>query len=290
MKCLIDADILAYEISACGVVQDPETGETIIKGFDYVADLLHQRIKEIEAECWATEPSTLYLTGDSKLWAAINKRRRFSGEDEIQWTPNFRKNAAQTKPYKANRAEEKPVHFDNLRAYMLTAFDVVVSNGCEADDMIGIELAKAGDKLDVICCTRDKDLRQVPGMHFGWPCGKQPQYGPKRVSALGELELSEVNTLKGCGRKFFWAQMVTGDTVDNIPGLKRGGPVLAYKTLAHLNTEAEMLQAVCDLYRERHGEGWPLYMQEQADLLYITQTEEECNDRIEKYNMEPICL
>lgn len=272
MKCLIDADILVYEISSTGQFTNEE-GVLVVRDFNFVAEALDQRIKEIEAECWATEPSTLYLTGDEKLFRSINRKRRREGEEELkEFKENFRKEIATTKEYKGSRKTEKPFHFNNIREYMLNEYDVVVAFGLEADDLIAIELTKAGDKLDVICCTRDKDLRMVPGMHFGWPCGAQPQYGPKRVTHFGELHYDEEkNKLTGDGFLFFCAQLIVGDKVDNIPGLPRGGDALAWKLLKDCTTVDEAKAMVLGAYKEKLGEDYLGYFREQANLLWMVR-------------------
>ena len=280
MRCLIDADILAYEISASGQFKDEESGELVIRSFDAVAELLDQRIKEIEGECWATEESVLYLTGDQKLFKLVNKARGFSGEEKIpEFKENFRKEVAKTKVYKGSRKTEKPYHFDNIRAYMLSKYKVEVAFGFEADDLIAIEMTKSGDRLDVICCTRDKDLRMVPGMHFGWPCGAQEQLGPLRVTSLGELSYDEgKNKLKGNGYLFFLSQLITGDSVDNIPGIPKGGPKLAYNTLKDVQSEEEGLKLVWDLYKSRLPETFKEYFKEQATLLWMKRGEDDDQD------------
>jgi len=270
MKCLIDADILAYEISASGAFKDDETGETVIRPFQSVADLFDQRIKEIEGECWATEPSTLYLTGDQTLLKGVNRRRKLEGKEPLAPKGNFRKEIATTKEYKGQRKSEKPFHFDNLREYMIANYDVVIAWGLEADDLISIELTKSGDKLDVICCTRDKDLRTVAGMHFGWPCGAQPQYGPKRVTELGELHYNEEKRkLTGEGFLFFCAQMIMGDPVDNIPGLPKGGPKLAWELLQDVKDEVSAMDCVRSAYIDKLGEDYEEYFNEQYQLLWM---------------------
>lgn len=270
MKCLIDADILAYEIASAGAYKDEETGETVIRPFQPVADLFDQRIKEIEGECWATEPSTLYLTGDRKLLVSLNRKRKHEGLPPLEFKENFRKEIAKTKEYKGTRKTEKPFHFDNLREYMLANYDVVIAQGLEADDLISIELTKAGDKLDVICCTRDKDLRMVPGMHYGWPCGAQPQYGPKRVTELGELFYNEEkNKLTGDGILFFYSQLITGDKVDNIPGLPGAGDKKAWELLRGCPDSIEADIRVSGLYEDKFGESWCEYYEEQSKLLWM---------------------
>lgn len=267
MKPLIDMDVLVYEIGSCGQGKD-EDGNVFVRDFEYVAELLDQRIKEICNEVWADEEPVLYITGDEKLFKRINRKKT----GVLEFKPNFRVAAAKTKVYKGQRKQEKPFHYHNIRAYVIDKYETVVTNGIEADDAICIETYKAyrEGRNDVIACTRDKDLRMVPGQHFGWACGKQPQFGPTTVSPIGSLEIyGTPKKIRGTGDKFFYSQLITGDTVDNIPGLPKGGPVLAYNTLSHLHSEDELYQAVSELYRGRIGDGWEDYLQEQADLLYM---------------------
>ncbi|QHJ80636.1 MAG: hypothetical protein [Bacteriophage sp.] len=276
MKCLIDSDILVYEIANCGQYTDPESGELIVREFDYVAGLLDQKIQEIEALCWATEPSVLYLTGDRKLTKSVNKKRKYEGKEEVEFVPNFRFKVAKKKKYKAGRKPDKPFHYNNIREYMLANYECVIAEGMEADDMICVELVRNGDQLSVICCSRDKDLRMVAGMHFGWECGRQPQFGPQRVDFIGEIRLSkDRKVIKGEGIKFFYSQLITGDGVDNIPGLRNGGPVLAFKSLSDLGTEELLFECVAGLYEAEYGQDWRTEFQEQADLLWMIRELDE---------------
>ncbi len=270
--CLIDADILqlAYECSACGQYTDDETNELIIREFDFVAELLDQRIQEIEAECWADKPSVLFLTGDERLNHLVNKRNRFLQESEVLYIRNFRHDVAVTKAYKGQRHQDKPLHFNNIRAYMLNKYNCIVTNGIEADDLICVTLRTNPEEY--IACSRDKDLRQVEGTHFSWVCGSQPQWGPSEVTELGYIELTaNRKKIKGTGLKFFYSQLITGDAVDNIPGLPKGGPVLAYESIHDCESEAELFERVSALYQQRFGDDWRVHFQEQADLLWMAR-------------------
>ena len=273
IKCLIDADILVYELAFSGQYKHEDTDEVIIRDFDFVAELLDQKIKEIEAECWSNEPSLLFLTNDSTLNKQVNRLRKIRGQEPQEYKPNFRIEVAKAKPYKGTRKQDKPFHRDNIRAYMLANYDCVVANGMEADDLLCVYQQQA-EPLTTIICTRDKDLRMMEGMHFGWPCGAQPQFGPKQVSTLGELTYVN-NKLKGEGSKFFYSQLITGDSCDNIPGLPRGGPALAFKLLEGKSSESDMFTAVADRYRDKFGDDWRRAMKEQADLLWMVR---ELND------------
>jgi 5'-3' exonuclease len=241
MKPLVDADVLRYEVGSVGE-GTPEEGP---RSFDYVMEVLDGKIRDICEAVQATEPPTLYLTGKG----------------------NFREEVAETKPYKGNRPSEKPFHFDNLTAYMFNQYDTIEVQGMEADDAMCIRqqenLAWRSDGAEeytlwkeeckTIICTRDKDLRQVQGWHYGWECGAQREYGPVFVTDPGFLLLDTSKKppkLTGAGEVFFWAQMLTGDSVDNIPGCKGVGPVKAYDVLTQTPPE-HYQDAVMDMYQQK---------------------------------------
>ncbi len=206
-------------------------------------------------------PPKLYLTGPSWYW-------------KDKYKPNFREALAVSKDYKGTRKNEKPFHYKNLFYYIATSFDTTVANGCEADDLICIEQTSRLDKLDTIICTRDKDLRMCEGWHYGWECGLQPEFGPHYYNKLGEISLVKTksgNKLVGGGKAFFFAQLLTGDTVDNIGGLDKTGPVKAYKLLNGATSEGEYYNIVKHAYQDYWGELWREKLQEQANLLWIAQ-------------------
>ena len=232
---------------------------------------------------WSTEPPLLFLTNDRRLHKKVNKQRKKEGKEELEYMPNFRDEVAQKKEYKGNRKAEKPFHYDNLTAYIFSKYDVKVAVGMEADDLMSVyqwERVKQGH-LDTIICSRDKDLRITPGMHFSWSCGRQEQFGPARVTELGELKLIKNNKkIFGTGLSFFYSQLITGDVVDNVPGLPKGGPVLAYKTLAECGSELEMFNSVAALYQDRFGDDWRAEMREQTDLLWMVRELDEKGEPI----------
>ena len=272
MKCLIDGDILVYECAFAGEYVDEETGEKVAKPFDDVKEVFEQRLREIEDQCWANEPSHIFLTGDEHLLKMVNKERKRNGEEPLCYHPNFRIEVAKSVPYK-NRKSTKPYHYHNLRAWIWATYSPTIAWGCEADDLLAVY--QDTEEFTTIICSRDKDLRQVPGMQFSWECGAQPAWGPLRVEEVGELALPKPNKLVGSGLKFFFSQVITGDRVDTIPGLPRGGPTLAFKTLGGLSTEKEMYDAVARLYEEKLGEGWETYLEEQINLLWMVREMDE---------------
>ena len=245
MKPLIDADILVYQAAFGG--EDRESGEVF--GFDNVGELIDKAIATICAAVYATETPSIFLTGGV----------------------NFRNEIAVTKPYKGGR-KEKPFHYKNARAYIMSLPGAVMTDGIEADDAMAIEQTSRIKFKDTVICTRDKDLRQVPGFHYGWEHYLQPEFFMKWVDPLGYLEYDEEkNKISGTGSLFFCSQLITGDPVDNIPGLPRKGPKKAYDTLKDVKTEEEAIVAVAELYKESFGDFWKDFLLEQGRLLWMVR-------------------
>ncbi len=252
MQPLWDADVLVYE---CGFA-----AETAWKGenegvdvserpppFDRVADLLDNRIANGNAIVGATMPPILFLTGKT----------------------NFRYEIAKRTPYKAGRGA-KPYHYKNILAYIKGKYDYRITEGLEADDLMAIEQTKRPE--ETIICTRDKDLRQVWGYHFGWELANQPQFGPERVEGLGYIRLSNRrDKIHGTGPLFFYSQCLTGDSVDSIPGIPKCGPVKAYKILEHAKTEEEAFRSVLSAYQAQYPETYREELLEQGRLLHMTR-------------------
>lgn len=260
MQPLIDGDVLRYEIGAVGEYINDD-GTTGYRDFDWVADTIQSRIMDICEAVGASEAPIVFLTGDSRLLGS-------------EYKPNFRESIAISKGYKGTRRGVRPFHYDNLTAYIRWRWLTQIANGCEADDLISIEQMRRLDALDTIICTRDKDLRQCPGWHYGWECGKQPEFGPVKYDDFGTISLVKMpsgNKIVGGGKKFFFSQLLTGDTVDNIGGLNKTGPVKAYTALAEANDEDRCRTIVRDMYQSQHPDNWLSLLQEQSDLLWIVK-------------------
>ena len=119
MQPLIDADVLRYEVGFAAEAGWQQDG---VPPFDYAAELLDMRIQNICGVVGATAPPILYLTGKH----------------------NFRTQIATRQPYK-DRPSAKPWHFYNLTAYMKGNYDVRLTEGLEADDLMAIEQCKQDD-------------------------------------------------------------------------------------------------------------------------------------------------
>ena len=71
--------------------------------------------------------------------------------------------------YKANRKDKpKPVHLQACRDYLVEAWNAEISDGCEADDLIGIAATNCEDPMAFIICSIDKDLKMIAGNHYNF--------------------------------------------------------------------------------------------------------------------------
>lgn len=279
---LIDADVLRYEVGSVGEKLNKETGELEIRSFDFVKEVFDERIRTIVDGCGA-DNFTLFITADRSTHRIA---RRSGREVPNDFHPNFREALATGKVYKGTRKQDKPFHWINLTAYILSLPSVSISLGCEADDSIAITHVE--QRETTIICTRDKDLRMVPGWHYGWECGKQPEFGPVEYDSLGKIELvrsKSGNKIVGGGFKFFGAQLLTGDVVDNIGGLRGVGPVKAYELLSNASSEREVFSAVQRHYEEVVGDDWRKLLEEQCHLLWIIRERNE-DGTLKHFNIE----
>ena len=249
MQCLIDADILLYEIGFKSQMKDKDTGEIVPRDWEFAMSAMDRAIANICAECYATEPPILFLTGKG----------------------NFRDEISKERVYKGNRKSNKPFHFSNLRAYALATYDCREQDGFEADDLLALEQQSRLGDLDTIICSRDKDLRIQPGFHYSWEVGGQPRFGPARVERLGTLALKRGGKkLFGTGQRFFYAQCLMGDSTDNIPGVRGFGPARAYNALVGCNSVEELEEAVLCIYQDKYGDEAVDKLLERGRLLHMT--------------------
>ena len=136
---------------------------------------------------------------------------------------NFRFDVAVTAPYKGNRKDKaKPKHLPLLREYLQVSWDASVSDGQEADDDIAIRATELGE--DCIIASIDKDFLQVPGWHYNFVKKVKKHVTPEE------------------GLRFFYKQILMGDSADNIKGIFRVGEKKATKMLAELKTEQQFYQ------------------------------------------------
>ena len=174
---------------------------------------------------------------------------------------NYRFDIAKTQVYKGNRKQPKPVHYEALREYLIKNWNAEVIEGKEADDELGILQTN-----DTIICSIDKDLRMIPGHHYNFVTKEK-----ELIQNPGYLKLENNNRkLVGGGLKWFYAQMLLGDSADNIPGIPGYGPVKVHATLGSAVDELELVKRTYDSYLSGLNEHNVVdRFLEVADLLWI---------------------
>lgn len=151
---------------------------------------------------------------------------------------NFRFEVATLLPYKGKREESnRPVHYDFIRQMLQGEYAAQVVDGIEADDALSITQwhhVVNPTSWTTILGTQDKDLKMVPGLH----------YNPSKREMF---DMSPVDS-----RFAFYCQLLSGDSVDNIPGIYRIAEKTAEKKLLRLKNRSnkEIYTAVLRAYND----------------------------------------
>lgn len=163
---------------------------------------------------------------------------------------NFRDAIATRAKYKGNRdAQARPVHYKALRTYLTERYNAIEAVGQEADDELGIGMTEYPGS---VCVSFDKDLLQIPGRHYNW------------------VTKEEFTISKKDGALNFWAQVLAGDPVDNVPGIEKIGPAKARKILEGVRSSAEAENVVLMAYLDKYGNTLgPKYMEETKALVWV---------------------
>lgn len=168
---------------------------------------------------------------------------------------NFRiAEASEAFPYKGNRKDApRPPLLGDIKQWMIDEYDAELQVGQEADDALSIAACTKGHGI----ATIDKDLDGCPGWHYNWVKGD--------MYYVSGLEAD----------RFFYTQMLTGDSTDNIPGLfKRTGKKVMAKVkapLQELNAPADMYAYVKQVYMDAIEEKGMSSTEEDVDYWLLTQ-------------------
>lgn len=207
----------------------------------------------------ALEHPTLGKTKTLNLWLTPSDRSNFRFDVVNTEGPNGM-------GYKAGRGT-KPHYYSLIRQRVIDKWDAVEIQGYEADDALGLY-----QSTNTVASHIDKDINMISGWHYNYVTNDFYYIR----DGLGELELVDGKIKKG-GKAFFWLQMLTGDRIDNIPGIPKIGPKTAYNMLKDCKTELECYSVVEKAYYDCYTDSPDVYaiMAEIADLLYICTSPSE---------------
>lgn len=197
---LIDSDIVAFRSSAAAENED------LGIALHYVDRTLEDIVAGSGADSYQ-----LYLTG--------------KGNFRYKVFPEYKQGRAK---------QQRPRHLASVRDYLID-LGAVVSDGCEADDLLGVAQCTG---TDTVIVSLDKDLLMIPGPHYSWEIK-----GKGWVREAHHTDVSEVDALR-----WFYTQLITGDPTDGIKGVQGVGKKGAERALAGLTDEADLLEACRSLY------------------------------------------
>jgi len=128
---------------------------------------------------------------------------------------------------------------------MVKHFKAEVIEGMEADDALALNQTD-----ETVIASIDKDLLMVAGKHYNFVKKEWTTVTPEE------------------GIKWFYMQMLMGDKVDNIIGIRGIGIKKAEKILAE---SKDWDATVESRYEDEFGEGWYQRMVQNTQLLWMLQ-------------------
>lgn len=276
----IDGDVLLYETAFASqkthyhlnrddaLVQSFPNSDSC-KVYCAANELDYRALRAVSADAPACITTTLEVLPESvcrlifkeKLSRILNKCEASEHTIHMSGDSNFRTTVAVTKPYKGNRIQPKPVHYEHVKEMLRSDPRAAISINCEADDDMAMSALADGGVISTI----DKDLNSVEGLHHDWNLGIK-----YKVSVA-------------LARWFFCYQMLRGDTVDNIPGVPGLGDKKIEKLIGHLKDSPI---AAWSVVLAEYGKG-PFkvggvatappeqYLLEQGQLLWMQRSRDE---------------
>jgi len=175
--------------------------------------------------------------------------------------------------YKSNRGgTEKPLWFKEVRDYMIEQWGAVEIEGIEADDTVTI-IKNTLENTFIVAVDKDI-LNCIPGTHF------DARKGQAQFVTVTETQANFA----------FAKSLLTGDTIDGIPNVKRGyGPKTAEKELL-ASTDTTLEETALKIFiREFGEEQGKLKFDIQKKLLKILDSLETLPEGVKFEVPEPIC-
>ena len=194
---------------------------------------------------------------DQTIASIMSELEGSTGKIAIKGSDNFRKEIYPE--YKGHRkkelTEQEKEFFAYSYDYLQNGWGAIPANGMEADDLLAIwNTEKPG-----IIVSIDKDLLQVPGLHFNT---RNKEY---------------TNVTEDEGSLLLHTQVLMGDSVDNITGLKGIGKVKAAKVMEGVPV-SQHLSAVKSFWQKTFGRGWEDDLQLNMDLIYLKRSMDDRYD------------
>lgn len=247
---LLDADFLVYQAAAT-----VKTLPTAIKRF-YTLVLEH-----------------MFLTGCSKCRIYITPSNCAKCNRYFYPTVKVYQDQRQKRQELPLKAPLKQHLLNNPDEYAAQGINVGASDWFEADDLMIIHAHELG--ANGIVCSGDKDLRLTPGPWWDNERGKLDIIPDRYGHLYWDGDAPSNARCKGRGTKFFWAQMLMGDSADNVKGItlfdgKLCGAAKAYELLKSIDNETDAANFVCQAYARNNQN-----VLAEAEMLWLRRTEDD---------------
>ena len=173
------------------------------------------------------------IVNDLEEKYTIDKVLTFSGSKG-----NFRKLI--TSKYKANRKKQVlPPLLSEMQNYVKSQYDSIYGYGIETDDMVARYWKQISDELgrnEVMIVSIDKDYKQFPCLMYNY------HYKHQEI-----LDITEEEAMFN-----FYAQMIEGDTADNVNYFKGKGKRFAEKYFADCSTKYQYTRKLYELFKQEY--------------------------------------
>lgn len=266
----IDGDILPYRvgfatqrtiytISTQGYISGPvlvtPSKRVVNKLMSENPDLIVETHEHLEEDIAAINTLKLSIQGIVKGSGCQRFKVILSGDT------NFRERIATIQKYKGNRdGKDKPHHWQMLRDWLADMPYTIITDDEEADDVLSRAMLDGN-----VGCTIDKDLNNTAGVHYNF-------------QTKDRYTVSEEEALRN-----FYKQCLTGDTADNIPGIRGIGPKKSDKLLAQCTTPSQYEELILAEYAKVYDNPCEA-LTEVGRLLWMRREENEM------WNLDPVTL
>ena len=173
---------------------------------------------------------------------------------------NFRKKLNQQFINYKGKRKDKPENFIMCKDYVTKKYKPTTVNLFEADDTASVEATsylKNGQPYILI--TVDKDWQMIGGMFYSLM--------HKYIKAISKFESCE----------FLHTQLLTGDSVDNIPGIQGIGIVKATKILKNKNLK-EQFDSIIKTYKKHHPDDYEDRLNCMGKMLFLIKDFKDNSD------------
>lgn len=250
---LIDGDIINYQIAANAentyylindIVRVKYKKE--VEQFAYEHGIRHEDLRVEKCSDPADDGNILEdisnrVSNIVEEAGCSNFRMYLSGRN------SFRKRLYEA--YKANRENlQKPSKFNFVRDSLIHHYNAITVDDIEADDALGITHCARQDTT--VICTIDKDLMMIPGHHYNW--------NKKEVFDVYPHE---------AGYNFF-IQLLTGDSSDNICGIKGVGKRTAERMLQGIEDADDCIRVV----EKQYAKNFDCSLREVEEIINLNAT------------------